>query len=192
MMDDLRVSVPEGSSGEWYVEKFTVIDEDVRVHNMRCAFKPGMGRRIMRAGTYTKLLRHRHLVMSDTPAEAMDHRAPIRAAYGSVLINGLGLGVVLKGVLADPEVTDVTVIEKSPDVIALVGPHYSDPRLAIIEADAMEWRPPKGKRYGMVWHDIWDDICADNLPQMHKLHRRYGRCSEWQGSWCRAECEMRR
>jgi hypothetical protein len=32
----------------------------------------------------------------------------------------------------------------------------------------------KGKRYDMVWHDIWDDICSDNLEGMAKLHRKYG------------------
>lgn len=191
-MMDIRVSVPEGAKGDWYVERFSVTDEDVRLHNMRCMFSPGMGRRVMKPGTYTRLLRHRRIIMSDTPAEVQDHRYAIYKATGSVLINGLGLGVVLKGVLDKEDVTDVTVIEKSPDVIALVGPHYQDSRLTIIEADAMEWRPPKGKRYNMVWHDIWDDICGDNLPEMHKLHRRYGRRADWQGSWCREICEMHR
>jgi predicted membrane-bound spermidine synthase len=130
------------------------------------------------------------MIMSDTPAEVADHRELIHVASGSVLLNGLGLGVAARLILAKPVVTDVTIIELSPDVIKLVSPHISDPRLTIIEADAFTWQPPRGKRFNAVWHDIWDDICSDNLPGMHKLHRRYGRRADWQGSWCRELCEF--
>lgn len=87
----------------------------------------------------------------------------------------------------------VTVIERSPDVIALVGEYYKKKygnRLNIINADAFTWKPPKNKVYDVVWHDIWDSISGDNLPEMHKLHRRYGRHARWQASWCRYRCEQ--
>ena len=75
-------------------------------------------------------------------------------------------------------------------MIDLVGPSFShDDRVNIICADAFEWRPPKGVRYNAVWHDIWDDICTDNLPEMTRLHRKYGRRADWQGSWCRELCK---
>lgn len=64
--------------------------------------------------------------------------------------------------------------------------------MQIINADAFAYKPPKSKRYGAVWHDIWANICADNLPEMHKLHRKYGRIADWQGSWCRWQCERNR
>ena len=64
-----------------------------------------------------------------------------------------------------------------------------DCKLNIICADALEWKPPKGTRYNAVWHDIWDNICGDNLDDMKKLHRKYGRRTNWQGSWCRDQCE---
>ena len=106
------------------------------------------------------------------------------------MINGLGLGVTLKLVLAKPEVKNVTVIEKSADVIKLVAPTYcEDPRLVILNKDAFEYNPPKGVRYDAVYHDIWNNISSDNLPEMHKLHRKYGRRCAWQGSWCREWCE---
>jgi spermidine synthase len=96
-------------------------------------------------------------------------------------------------VLEKPEVERVTVIEKSEDVIVLVAPSFSkDNRVQIILADAFEYQPPKGVRYGAVWHDIWDTICGDNLPSMHRLHRKYGRRTEWQNSWCRELCERSR
>jgi spermidine synthase len=126
--------------------------------------------------------------MSDTVDEIRDHLGPIRRATGKCLVNGLGLGMVLQGMLNKPEVEHVTAIEISPDVIALVAPHYQErfgDRLTIIQADALVWRPSKGTRFNVVWHDIWDDMSEDNLPDMHKLHRSYGRRCDWQGSWGR-------
>jgi hypothetical protein len=84
------------------------------------------------------------------------------------------------------------VIEMSPDVISLVADFYRTKfgdKAEIIEADALTWKPPKGSFYGAVWHDIWPSISADNLPEMHALHRRYGRRCDWQGSWARGFCE---
>jgi spermidine synthase len=137
--------------------------------------------------------------MSDTPAEQDDHREFVQRARGRILINGLGLGMVLQACLErrkwqsdEYAVEHATVVEISPAVIALVAPHYQaryGDRLTIVQADALTWQPPKGERYAAVWHDIWPDICTDNLPQMHTLHRRYGRRADWQGSWARWICE---
>ena len=194
----IKVDVPDGESGDWKVERFTVSDEDIKLHNLRCSFKAGMGGRVMESGTYTKITRNGKVIMSDTPAEIRDHMEFIyqaRKRGGHVLINGLGLGWALEAILDAPKIKTITVIEKSPDVIDLVGQHYKDkcPKnkyLLIIHADALEWKPPKGNHYEAVWHDIWDNICSDNLPDMHKLHRKYGRRCDWQGSWCRYQCEQ--
>jgi len=83
----------------------------------------------------------------------------------------------------------VTVVEKSKDVISLVAKHYlGDHRVTIVNADAYLYKPPKGVKYDAVWHDIWDNICGDNLPEMTRLHRKYGKRADWQGSWCRSLC----
>jgi len=183
-----QVDVPEGTRGPWSVSRFTVNEEQSKFDRLRAVVK-GHGRYVP-SGTYTALMRGGYVIMSDTPDEMRDHYEPVRRAKGSVLINGLGIGMVLNAILRKPDVTDVTVIEKSADVIALVGPHYAnDPRVTIVEADALEYQPPKGERYAVVWHDIWDAICADNLDDMKRLHRKYGRRADWQGSWARAQCE---
>lgn len=89
-----------------------------------------------------------------------------------------------------PEIIHITVVEKSTDVIKLVGEHYlKDARVTIVHADAFEYTPPKNKQFNAVWHDIWDYICSDNLEEMKKLHRKYGRRTEYQESWCRSQCE---
>ena len=145
------------------------------------------------AGTYKGLLKDGEVIMSNTPDEIMDHYPFKCAAQGQVLINGLGLGMCIEMVIE--QVFHIIVIEKSKDVINLVGPYYKDnPKVFIIHADALEYKPPKGMRYNVVWHDIWDSICIDNLPEMTRLHRKYGRLTDWQGSWMKSylQSEFRR
>lgn len=171
---DYKVNLPEGESGTWKVERFEVSESDAQIHNIRAAFNPAGGG--IKPGTYTQLTRNGTVVMSDTPSEIQDHLRFIDRAKGRVLITGLGLG----------EVTHVTVIEKSPDVIRLVAPTLLERfggRLEIIEADAYTWKPPKGARWDYAWHDVWDNICTDNLPLMAKMHRHYGRRCGFQDSW---------
>lgn len=172
-----KVVLPDMKRGVWEI-KNTVVDR-MDYHSFL------RGRGVPLGESFAVLTRDGSLVMSDTPAEMWDHRLPVIRAFGSCLINGLGIGMVLKNVLLKPDVKDVTVVEISQDLIDMVSPHYADPRVEFVCADAFEYRIPKGKRYQMVWHDIWDNICEDNLPEMIKLHRKYGRHSDWQGSWSR-------
>jgi len=173
------------SSGKWRVEQFVVTPEDAQFEQMRM-FNPSSLGRGTPAGTYRRLMRGDQLVMSDTPDERRDHQSFVRRAHGAVLINGLGLGVCLSDVLRKPDVAHVRVIEIAPEVIELVGPDFAgDPRVEIINADAYDYTPAKGERFEVVWHDIWDDICADNLRGMKALHRKYSRRCDWQASWCR-------
>lgn len=183
-------NVPPGQSGNWRVFTTTLTEADAKLENVRMAFSGE--RRYVRAGTYTVLAQGPTVVMSDTPAEKQEHYEPARRAVGRVLINGLGLGLIARACLAKPEIESVTVIELSPDVIALTAPHVVDPRLEIIQADAYTWEPPRGLVYDVVWHDIWPTISSENLAQMAKLHRKYARRCRWQGSWAKEECQYMR
>jgi len=182
----IPIDVPDGTKGEWRVETIEVPENDFS--QILSAMKTG---RSVPGGKYKRLLRNGTCVMSNTPNEIRDFMRFVLKAEGIVLVNGLGLGVLLKALLDKPTITEVTVIEKSKDVIDLVGPTYlKDERVAIIHADAFEYKPPKGKRYNAVWHDIWDYICGDNVDEMKTLHRKYGRRSNYQESWCRYLCEQ--
>lgn len=188
-MDNYQVTVPEGTAGRWAVRRFEVSERDATLSGMRDGY------RAVRAGTYTGLFCGGEVIMSDTTAEIRDHLEPIWRAHGHCLINGLGLGVVLQAIASRPAVTKVTVVELDADVIQLVAPHYQamfGDKLEIVHGDAFTYKPPQGIEYGVVWHDIWPTICTDNLPEMATLHRRYGRRSRWQGSWCKAECQRYR
>lgn len=182
------VDVPPGECGSWKIERFVVgaNPEDKFWQFME-------GDRGVPDGEYTRLMRDRKVIMSDTPAEKSDHIEFVKKAKGHVLINGLGLGMCLNAVLRKPDVDRVTVIELFEDVTTLSGPHYAtDPRVEIINCSAFSYQPPKGVRYGAVWHDIWDDLCTDNLVEMSRLHRKYGRRADWQGSWGRDILQYRK
>lgn len=180
---DYKVDLPEGTSGAVTIERFQV-ERNYHLKRMEMA---GRGTPV---GEYTALRRNGSLWMSDTQAEWYDH---IDAFYamkrlgGRVLINGLGIGMVVKAALALPNVEHVDVVEIDEDVIKLVGPTYASERCTIHHADAYEqtklWKP--GTRWTVAWHDIWLHMCEDNLSEMTKLHRSYGHRTDWQGSWAR-------
>lgn len=182
-------TVPDGAKGNWTIDTFTIEDDfDMRMYNMR-AICDGHGYLCVRPGTYRRLRRGKTIVMTNTPMEVMTNREAYNRATGRVLINGLGLGMLLEAILSKPDVTYVRVIEKEQDVIDLVGPHFAhDPRVEIVCADALEYKPEKGEHFDFAWHDIWDTIGEDNLPEMATLGRRYGkrRCAD-QGWWAREQ-----
>lgn len=181
-----QCSVPDGKSGDWTVSTFELTEKDVALDNLSFTFA-GQGWMCCRAGVYRKLTcKGRGVIMSNTPMEVRTNYDAYRLATGRVLINGLGLGMLLEGILSKPDVTYVRVIEFEEDVIKLVGPTYlKDKRVEIIHADAYFYSPAKGEKFDYVWHDIWDTINGENLPLMAKLTRRYGRRAEKQGVWSR-------
>lgn len=192
MSDKYKVDLPIGKSGDWSIERFEVTEAQAAIERMQSMFNGGRG---VPAGEYTSLKYKSHIIMSDTPDEIRDHFSMIYAARGNILINGLGIGMVLKACLEKDIVNHATVIEKSSDVIELVGGYYKEKygdKLTIIHEDAFEYKTDKNVKYDAVWHDIWGNISTDNLPEMHKLHRKYGRKTNRQGSWCRSVCERHR
>ncbi len=192
-----QIDIPEDKSGDWKITHFEVTEKEAELNNLRETFN-GSGR-FVELGIYTRLTRKGKVIMSDTPAEMQDLRIlsrKIKTSYRSesnlALVNGLGLGIALQLILEEPRIKHLTIIEKSADVIMLVAPHWNSKygnRLTIVHADAFEYKPPKNTRYCVVWHDIWNNITSDNLPEMHRLHRKYGKRCDWQGSWCRWQCE---
>ena len=191
--DTFRVdTLPEGTHGRHEVVRQKLDD----LGRLRCVIN-GHGITDL---PVTKLVRYRTeeregmttLVMSDTPDEIQDHVGFIARARGRVLIHGLGIGMCVRAVLRKEEVEHVDVVEMSADVIALVAPwlyqEFGTERLTIHCGDCLDFKWPTGTRWSAVWHDIWDTICTDNIPQMGTLHRKFGQRCDWQGSWSKEVC----
>lgn len=182
--DAMTVDLPECEQDGLKIERFTI--ERDSIFNFR------LGSRATRPGTYTGLMLNGRLWMSDTDAEKRDHMPVLHAIRNweakRVLINGLGLGMVLKAALTFEHVEHVDVVEIDQRVVDLVGSHYAkDPRVHIHQADAYEQmsRWPVGTRWDVAWSDIWPDLCTDNLTSMARLRRSYGRRTDWHDCWGR-------
>jgi len=179
-LEQYKVDVPEGVSGDWEVAKFIVAENDARGISYALHGRP------VPPGTYTRLMKKGAWdpMMSDTPAEIRDHLEFIYRAKGRCLLNGLGLGVVLKAISAKPEVTHVDVIEIEQDVINLVWPTYNDgDRVTLYHADAFTIQWPKHTHWDCAWHDIWPSLCTDNLPEIAQLKHKYARKVKYQKAW---------
>lgn len=135
-------------------------------------------------------------MMSDTYHERSTNREFVRQARGDVLIAGLGLGMILHPILADSNVATVTIVEKHQDVIDLVRPTLpATSKLDLIAADIFEWKPPRGRSWDVIYFDIWADLSTDELDEMGRLHRKFGRRLRpggWMNSWCRDQLLARR
>ena len=177
----LESTVPPGTSGKWRVEYSVVSPEKAKRENLRIWMNQSdSDDRSLKPGTYVRLFNGKKLWMSDTPAELKDHLGFVSAASGRVLITGLGLGVVVSACLRNPRVTSVTVVEKSKDVILLVGPtlrgiaeeydrEYG--ALNIVCADAFTWQP--SGTWDFAWHDIWINIKGNRAKEYRRIMKKY-------------------
>ncbi len=143
--------VKDGKSGNWTLDTFEITKDKALTLALRAQHTDNPDEYIP-PGFYRRLSHCGEVVMSNTPMEIRTCESFIEQATGRVLINGLGLGMVLHVILQKDDVTHVTVIEKAQDVINLVaGTFAHDPRVQIVHADAMEYCPPAGVTYDVVF-----------------------------------------
>ena len=113
--------------------------------------------------------------MTLTPVDLDTSEAAIAAARGKVITFGLGLGYYAYMVSEKPEVLSVTVVEKSPSVIALFKKHIlpeipNREKIRIVEADAFEYaeKVMPSERYDLAFVDTWRDA-SDGLPMYERM-----------------------
>lgn len=122
-------------------------------------------------------------VMEDSPKELRRHLPIALAAHGRILLTGLGLGCVVRGLLAKPAVEHIDVIESDEQIAQIIGREFLPySRVTIHMADAFDWTPPNGASWDYAWHDIWSD--DNDLQLLHAnlmvlFHSRV----EKQGAW---------
>lgn len=200
-----KVSIPEGESNGWKVEKFSVTPEQADWYNLRQQINHvgSLGLKSSRdilPGEYTRLKFHDIVVMSDTPAEQKEHDDAVNKAEGNVLVFGLGLGMYVDNILYKDDVKKVRVVELSRNVITLVAPtlekRWGTERLSIVPGDAFEYKLGPGEFYDFIWCDIWSSISASNLLEMRRLFARYlpycVQCDAWAYNQCAAIDEYNR
>jgi predicted membrane-bound spermidine synthase len=180
------------TEGTAVLTKFKFSHRENPLYNMRL-IRDGQSLFTMYDGEYVRLVVDGELMMSDTNMEKLSNEEFVANAHGHVLIAGLGIGLVLwniMGKMESGEVKSVTILEKSADVIKLVGKKFRHRNIKILNADVFEWVPPAGAKYDVIYFDIWPNVSSDNLPEMTMLHRRFNKYlskqpKAWMGSWMR-------
>lgn len=180
--------IPEGQIGTAKIEHFTVgLDSNYRaVMHPNEYIRPGRYCRLMVAGS--------GVVMSDTDHEQRTNIGMVAFSKGRILIGGLGIGLIVLPLLEKPEVASVLVVEKNPDVVALVEPAIRKAagehagKLTVVLGDVYTWKPAKGDRFDSIYFDIWSDVSTDVLVDMAKLHQR---AKTWKAPNGRMDCWQR-
>ena len=192
------VTIPEYDKDGVKVSRWEITQEAAWIDQLRSAMNPQRSDRSIQAGTFTRLEVDGVLWMTDTPAEVFDllevDEAMGAASGGSMLIAGLGMGLVLNRAIVGHGMRWIDVVEREQRVIDAVGPHYkalADEHgitLNIHQADIHKWRSPVSG-WDVGFFDIWPTISMDDLPEVKRLRRRFRDRLGWFGAW--AEDEMR-
>ena len=125
------------------------------------------------------------IVMEDSRPELCRHLSIWKAARGRVLISGLGLGCVVRGLLTKPSVEHIDVVELDPWIIEVIGPEFAgDPRVTIHQGDALTFEWPADARWDFAWHDIVANAKEVHLQKLHtELIVKFVDRVKLQGAW---------
>jgi spermidine synthase len=153
----------EGRVGEFKLEKYTIEEK-----NLAAMFQ-GIPK-----GDYIKLCNNYGVVMSNTPMEKRTNREFCRRANGDVFIAGLGIGLIILSIQDNEKVKSITVLEKYPEVIELVGKQLPlNDKVKIIQGDVFKYDFAKGIKFDTIYFDIWDYINSDVYEEMVELKKKY-------------------
>lgn len=173
--------IPASKVGLWSVRKYN-IEKYILSPNKKQVITPGCFTKLSKMTWAT-----RHLggecVMADYDMELKKHLQFILVARGNIIVSGLGLGCIVRGLLCKPEVTSIEVLEKEKAVIDLVSPYMpKDSRLKIYYKDALRFSL-NGKLWDYAWHDIW----TENNKGLQKKHAelivKFMNSARYQGAW---------
>lgn len=103
-------------------------------------------------------------MMSDTPMEKFTNQEFLNIARGTVLIAGLGIGMLPAALAEKDNVESITIIEYDQEIIDLVEPlirQYvkNQEKIKIIKANAYTYpKENPNVKYDFIWIDIWEDF----------------------------------
>ena len=154
---------PEGTAGNLALRQSSYEQGEIARF-----YDPGAGR--LMYGKYPKRITFPILVeareedrgnltwMSADQSEVSGMDAHAKAAYGDVLIAGLGLGIMPWLAAKNPNVKTITVVEIQPEVIELIAPIIENKKANIVLGDVWEHIAASPDVYDFIDLDIWPDV----------------------------------
>jgi hypothetical protein len=127
-------------------------------------------------------LPHGDIVMLDHQMELMKHLPILIHGAGRVLVTGLGLGCVVRGLLTRDQVDHIDVIELDRKIVDRIGPEFAgNDRVTLHHADALTF-PLNGQRWDFAWHDLWDESRPLAMLHADVMTRFFTKVTR-QGAW---------
>lgn len=139
------------------------------------------------------LLQDGEFWMSDTPQEANTINPYALKAHGNVVTFGLGIGYFVYMALINPNVDHITVVEYSPEVIAMFKEHLLPqfPRqeaITIIQGDAFDYYNEEFlSQFDYSFADIWKSN-DDGFDMIMKMLENYLPPFEKADFWIETTC----
>lgn len=163
------VRFPRGKQGKWELKTMELAPCEAFVCNDFRVFPDG--RMIPQIGFFPRTYRYPAVLengrewMTLMPNETVTTLPAVAKAKGKVLTYGLGLGYFPFMASRKEEVSSVTVVERSADVIKLFEEHilpqfpHKD-KIRVICADAFDYAKEQmpAEHYDFVFADIWHDV----------------------------------
>lgn len=167
--------IKDETLGAYSVETLNISPKEAELQNLRCIIN-NRPEQMIEAGQFKVLKENGEIWMSNTLMEIKTHQKAISRAKGNILVAGLGLGMFLTAIKDKKEINKITVIEKSKEVIELIGKYYQDKKIEIINADIFQYQTKE--KFDFIWLDIWSDICNNNLEKMELLKNKFSKNSK--------------
>ena len=166
------IRLPEISRGKWRMGYRTIEPYELFTSDDLLTLKDG--REIPQTGFFTERFRapiveeNGREWMTVTPSEINTMTAHIQMVRGKVAVFGLGLGYYAFMASQKSDVSQVVVVERDPEVIALfrefILPQFPhDEKIKIVQDDAYWYAETMGKEhfdwaYVDIWHDVLDGV----------------------------------
>lgn len=157
-----------GKIGSYEIDHFEIVEGQYDEESRKLFNAPPPGR-------YARLTIDGKLYMSDTPMEKHTNTKFVKQAFGDVLIGGLGLGMVLLAIQGKPSVRSITVVEKYPEIIELIGNQLPlNSKVSLVCGDIYTYTP--SAVYDVIYLDIWSDLDHNVwVNEMIPLKKRYNK-----------------
>ena len=168
---------PSGPFGLWNVRRDRVPDRETR----------GWGAVRLQTSLLRATAATLHIdgetVMEDSAREISRHLPILMRASGTVLVSGLGLGCVVRGLAKKPEVEHIDVIELDSLILDRMGPEFAtNPKVHLHHGDAFKIKWGR-RKWDYAWHDIWSENEPLSLLHTRLILQYRRRVRIMQGAW---------
>jgi hypothetical protein len=160
--------IPEGKIGDFEIKHWIAPPKyKFETATFRTMLHAGHSRKIIRYPYPTQwhqLLENDNVWMQDIPLEQYQHDQLLRPFRKDVLVGGLGLGYAVTVLEQNWRVKNIVVVEKSQEVIDLVGPYIKNQKTTVIKEDIFNFLKDTKEYFNYAFYDTWH---SDSETTLH-------------------------